>query len=146
MSKNFYVIRRVDGIKNQDILRKLQLSCFRYIVADPSEEENVWWIVYYNSEPVAFASISPSKTYPNIGVYLSSAGVLSSHRGNGLQKKLIRTRCKYAKSLGKKWAISDTFENPHSANNLIACGFKSFQPEKTWGYRSSHYWRRKLNG
>lgn len=140
-----YKIRRVDGVKNQDILRKLQISCFKYIVADPSKEENIWWIVYFDSEPIGFASISPSRTYPNIGVYLSSAGVLHSHRGKGLQKKLISARCRYAKSLGKKWAISETVLNPHSANNLIACGFRSFQPEVPWSYKDAHYWRRKLN-
>lgn len=124
----------------------MQISCFKYIVADPSKEEIVWWIIYYEAEPVGFASISPSRTYPNIGVYLSSAGVLNSHRGKGLQKRLIRVRLRYARTLGKKWAISETVENPVSANNLITCGFRSFQPENPWSYRNAHYWRCKLNG
>lgn len=140
-----YKIRRVNGIKKQDIINKLQMSCFKYIVVDPSKENSIWWIMYYDSDPVGFASISPSRTYPNIGVYLSSAGVLSAHRGKGLQRRLIRARLKYARSLGKKWAISETVLNPSSANNLIACGFRSFQPENPWSYKDAHYWRCRLH-
>lgn len=138
-------IKKVDGVKNQELLNQLQFSCFKYIVADPSKEENIWWIMYHDSDAIGFASISPSRTYPVIGVYLSSAGILPKYRGMGLQKRLIRVRLRYAKALGKKWAISETVLNPSSANNLIACGFRSFQPDNPWSYKDAHYWRCKLN-
>lgn len=140
-----FKIKRVEGIKFQELLTQLQLTCFKYVVVNPSKEDSIWWLMYHEGEPIGFASISPSNTYPNIGVYLSSAGIIPKYRGFGLQKKLIRVRLRYAKALGKKWAISETVLNPQSANNLIACGFRSFQPEKPWSYKDAHYWRKKLN-
>jgi hypothetical protein len=62
----------------------------------------------------------------------------------GLQKRLIRVRERMARELGWAWLITDTFQNPPSANSLISCGFKNFAPTKPWGFAGANYWRKKL--
>jgi predicted acetyltransferase len=65
-------------------------------------------------------------------------------RGQGLQKKFIRVRIRQAKALKMNWVITSTFDNPASANSLIACGFKMFNPTKPWMAKNTSYWRLKL--
>jgi hypothetical protein len=40
--------------------------------------------------------------------------------------------------------VTDTHDNPASANSLIARGFKLFDPTKPWGATGTLYWRLKL--
>jgi predicted acetyltransferase len=70
--------------------------------------------------------------------------VLPSHRGFGLQKKFIRVRIRQAKALGLNWLITSTYDNPASANSLISCGFKMFNPTNPWMAKNTSYWRLKL--
>jgi len=76
--------------------------------------------------------------------YLSRAGVAEAYQGKGLQKRLIRVRLAHAKRVGSPIAITYTYKNPASANNLIACGFRSYLPHYKWGGKHSDYWRKKL--
>ena len=50
-----------------------------------------------------------------------------------------------AKRLGMNWLITDTTDNPPSANSLIACGFKLFEPSKPWANKQSLYWRKRID-
>ncbi|CAB4165193.1 NAT_SF domain containing protein [uncultured Caudovirales phage] len=103
-----------------------------------------WWIAYDNDKPVAYAALSNAEE-PNAG-YLSRSGVLKTHRGLGLQKRLIRVRLRAAKRLGMKVVVSDAVKgNGPSCNSLIACGFRVFAPAKPWGLDRSVYWRRRLD-
>ncbi len=77
-------------------------------------------------------------------MYLCRSGVVPEHRGKGLQKRLIRVRETYARNMAMNWVISDTTCNPPSANSLIACGFKLYEPAQPWGNRSTIYWRKRL--
>jgi GNAT superfamily N-acetyltransferase len=73
------------------------------------------------------------------------AGVVRSHRGKGLQKRLIRVRERKAREHGWKWLITDTASyNVASSNNLAACGFKLFRPSRPWGHDDGLYWRKAL--
>lgn len=140
-----YKIRLVDHTdpKICRLLRALQMSC---LPGDTIYETNHgWWYVAYseNMVPVGFAGVVPSIRWGDCG-YLCRAGVLSSHRGHGLQKKLIRARVKKARQLGWNWLVTDTYENPASSNSLIATGFKMFDPTKPWGANNTLYWRLKL--
>lgn len=108
-----------------------------------SPELGDWWIVVDNGCVVGYAGICPSWQWENAG-YLCRAGVLASHRGQGLQRKLIQKRINWAKKLGWKWVVTDTTENMHSSNNLIACGFKLYQPKNPWAYEHSLYWIKEL--
>jgi GNAT superfamily N-acetyltransferase len=102
-----------------------------------------WWIAYLDGNPAAFCSLNRSSRWSNTG-YLSRAGVLRKHRGIGLQKKLIRVRIALAKRLGWTYVFSDTYENPASTNNLIACGFRMYLPNKPYAGEGTIYWRKKL--
>ncbi len=103
-----------------------------------------WWIAYAeDGQPAAFASMKPSIRWQETG-YLSRSGVLEPHRGNGLQKRLIRVRVRKARELGWKWLLSDTSDNPESANSLISCGFRMYTPSQPYGLKTSVYWRKRL--
>lgn len=57
---------------------------------------------------------------------------------------MILLREQYAKKLGYTWIVSDTTDNPPSANSLARKGYQMFEPTKPWGMETSLYWRKKL--
>lgn len=140
-----YMVRQVDP-KDPEIralLIRMQQECL------PSDRplnptEGDWWVAYTDAGvPVGFCSIKPSVRWEETG-YLSRAGVIAAHQGKGLQKRMIRVRINRAKRLGWKWILSDTSDNPASANSLIACGFKMYEPRDPYGLKTSVYWRRRI--
>jgi GNAT superfamily N-acetyltransferase len=147
MSNARMKLKRVD-IRNseiQDELSVLQKKCLPY---DKPYDTNYgyWWIVYdAHNYPCAFSGLVSSVRWCDTG-YLCRAGVLPSHRGHGIQKRLIRARIRQARALGWKWLITDTYQNPISSNNLIATGFTLFEPSKPWGADGTLYWRLNLKG
>lgn len=102
-----------------------------------------WWLVWDGDEPVAFAGSRFAVTEES-AVYLSRCGVLKSHRGQGLQRQLLKRRLTHAKTLGVSRVISTTYLNTPSANNLIAAGFRLYDPETPWGLSGTCYWRKEL--
>lgn len=135
-------IERVDGGRKASVLRALQRQAL-------PEDKPVathagwWWLAFDGKEPVAFAGLSPSSQWHATG-YLCRAGVLESHRGKGLQKRLIQVRAAHARRLGWQWLVTDTRRNPASANSLIACGFRMYEPSNPWSFRDAVYWRLRL--
>jgi GNAT superfamily N-acetyltransferase len=71
--------------------------------------------------------------------------VLDAFTGHGLQTKLIKARLAQAKKLGWNWVITDTTDNPASANSLINAGFKIYTPSEPWSYKHSIYWKCKID-
>ncbi len=140
-----YVVRQVNP-KDPEIwaiIARLQLQTLPYDVPQ-KPSEGWWWLCYTDAGiPIGYAGMVPSRRWQETG-YLSRAGVLEQHQGQGLQKRLIRVRITKAKQLGYKWLLSDTSENPASANSLIACGFKMYEPSSPYGLETSLYWRRKI--
>jgi len=138
------MLKRVDIRKESVQLRlaELQRICLPY---DQPLDTNFgsWWIASQDGRDVGFAGLVRTVSWTDCG-YLCRAGVIPSHRGQGLQKKFIYVRIRQAKALGWKWLVSDTTENPASANSLIRCGFKMFEPSKPWGFKNTLYWRKKL--
>lgn len=141
-----YRILAVDG-DDPDIKEEITFLHKVCFAAGGVEETDTgwWWIVYDESNrPVAFAGMKASNWYDD-RIYLCRSGVHPDHRGHGLQRKLIHTRLRKARALGFKTAVTDTIHgNHHSANNLIACGFRMFQPEWAWALSDSSYWKRDL--
>lgn len=137
-------IREVNPYKPSDLemLIELHKSC---LPSDyyPNFMSAIWWIAFENKKPVAFCGLSAVSSWKNAG-YLCRAGVIDAYKGRGIQRKLIRIREKKARKLGYEWLISDTTNNNPSANNLISCGYKLYQPETKWAYPNSLYWRKKL--
>jgi len=104
-----------------------------------------WWIAYTDEDkPVAFAGLVRSIKWTDTG-YLCRAGVLDGYTGHGLQKRLIQARVKQARKLGWNWCITDTTNNPASANSLINAGFKIYTPGQPWSYKNAIYWKYKVH-
>ena len=107
----------------------------------PEWKSGYWWIVYSDKNPIGFAGIR--EAYHNTGYgYLERTGVLPCARGQSLQRRLIKVREKFARK--NKWLglVTDTLDNPYSANNLIASGFTMFSPKKRWGHSEAVYWKK----
>lgn len=137
-------IRKVDPTKPNvaALLNYLQLEILPHDVPDDTSTGH-WWVMWEGETPIGFCGMRRSARWCDTG-YLCRAGVMPSMQGKGLQKRLIRVREKYARKLKWRWLISDTTDNPASANSLISCGFKMFTPTKPWGFDNACYWRKRL--
>lgn len=133
-------IRRVSG--DHPALRTLHRET---LPGDPHPSYTLgwWWVAFDGKTPVGFAGLHPSANWSGTG-YMVRCGVVESHRGKGLQKRLIRVRVKFARGLGLGWLVSSTYLNPASSNSLIGCGFRLYKPTRPWGARGTLYWRLKL--
>lgn len=101
------------------------------------------WVIQDRGEIVAYAASKPSELLPGY-VYLSRCGVIESHRGRGLQRRLIRARLRAARRDGLIGAYTYTvLDNPPSANSLISEGFRLFDPGEGWR-RDVLWWRKAL--
>lgn len=134
-------IRRMLTAEFEQELYDLQAECFPNYHIYPLHTA-CWWLAFEDDTPVAFAGFCRGKSTG--AAYLCYAGVAASHRGRGLQKRLIRVRVAAARRMGYKQCVTDTYCNPASANSLIACGFRSFIPHVPWDGPTSQYWRRLL--
>lgn len=131
-----------DGEDEADLLSQLHDECFGDEAPMPDFTVGAWWIGWEGTRPVCFAGIKPGTQHPDMG-YLCRAGVVVSARGQGLQRRLIRARERYARLQGWKGCVTDTTDNPPSANSLIGCGYRMFEPRIKWAYPHSCYWRRR---
>lgn len=126
----------------QTRLSVLQKKCLPY--DKPYDTTNgTWWIATKNGVDCGFAGLICSPWWSDCG-YLVRCGVLPDYRGLGLQKKFIRVRIRQAKTLKMNWIVTSTYDNPASANSLISCGFKMFNPSRPWMTKHTSYWRLKL--
>ena len=104
-----------------------------------------WWIAYAeDGKPVGFAGLVRSMRWSDTG-YLCRAGVMEGYNGHGLQKRLISARIAQARKLGWNWLITDTTDNPASANSLINAGFKMYTPGAPWSFKNACYWKFKVH-
>jgi hypothetical protein len=92
---------------------------------------------------VAFAGVVPSTHARNSG-YFSRVGVLRRHRGRGLQLRLMRVIEARSRRVGWHCIVSDTTNNPVSANNFIRAGYRLYEPDVPWAWSHSLYWRKWL--
>jgi GNAT superfamily N-acetyltransferase len=137
-------IKRVNT-RSSEIQMKLSVLQKKCLPYDTPYDANhgYWWIATQDGISCGFAGLVYSSWWSDCG-YLVRCGVLADYRGQGLQKKFIRVRIRQAKALGLKWLITSTYDNPASANSLISCGFKMFNPTNPWMTKHTSYWRLKL--
>ena len=139
------IIKKVDCRRPEivSLLIRLQKIC---LPSDTTYDVSggYWWIAYDAGNAIGFAGLTRTNSWTDCG-YLCRAGVLETHQGRGLQKRLIKARIAQAKKLKWNWLITDTHVNPASSNSLIKCGFKLFEPTAPWAFKTSLYWRKKLN-
>jgi GNAT superfamily N-acetyltransferase len=135
-------IKEVDGQRQALTLSQLQRETF--IVAEHiPTNKGFWWLAIDGCLPVGFVCIEHIDEWQYTG-YLSRVGVLPSHRGHGLQKRLMQACERKARQLGWARIISSTYNNPNSANNFIRCGYRCYQPEWCWGADGTVYWIKDL--
>lgn len=135
-------IKRADQVRHWHDIARLQAET---LPTDRpcSTESGHWWLAHEGDLAVGFAGIVQSVRWAD-AMYLCRAGVAESHRGRGIQKRLIAVRERYARAEGKRWIVTDTTSNPQSGNSLIGRGFRLFNPTTPWGPKSALYWRKKL--
>lgn len=141
-----YVIRKVDPIVHAEDITTMLREGFGEDAGGRSTAfiGMAWWVAFEVSSgvelPVGCASMCHSAIEEGT-FYLARAFVASEHRGYGLQRKLIKARVARAKELKGTHASSDTYDNPQSTNNLIACGFRCYRPVSPWRSGGTSYWR-----
>lgn len=139
-----YHIRMVDPDDCHDELHALQVACLPLDQPLRPAPEHDWWLLYDAAEiAVGFACLRPSLSWMDTG-YLARAGVMAGHQGQGLQRRLIGVREQRARRYAWDWIVSDTSDNPASANNLARCGFKMYDPAFPWGGKITLYWRKRI--
>lgn len=105
-----------------------------------------WWIAESTGATPELVGFAGAKLWaPDNMVFLCRAGVAPAARGAGLQKRLIRARVGWARRVGARGCYTYTIDNPASANALIACGFRSYEPSYAWGGRSAQYWIKRFS-
>ena len=102
-----------------------------------------WWIAEDSEGPCGFAAAVVVEGSDQC--YLALAGVSARARGQGLQRRLIRVREAWARGRCCGECITYTATWNHaSANNLIRCGYRLYEPEDRWGFGDALYWLRLL--
>ena len=136
---------RLPSEVESDIMR---LDKILFSEDQPVDPSNGWWWIIRDAKgkPVAFGGIRGCKHPSNRGLaYMIRSGVLTKHRGKGLQKKLIKARIAMARRRGYKEIVTYVLDwNLASANSLIACGFRLYTPESKYAGSKAFYFRRGL--
>lgn len=118
------------------MLSGLDAIIFPDDTAPEADDGAAWWLVFDDDwEPVAYAGVYPyvDAEAPNTW-FLLRAGVMPQARGNGLQRKLIKARVRYAVKQGCKRMITYTAgTNVPSMRSLIAEGFRPYYAALTTG-------------
>ncbi len=140
-----YRIRIVDADDDEsaEVLGELHRLTFFDGASLPQFEIGAWWLAYHNGEAVAFAGVVPS-THARNSAYFCRVGVLQRHWGRGLQRRLMRAIEARGRRRGWDSIVSDTTDNPVSANNFIQAGYRLYEPEMPWAWSHTLYWRKWL--
>lgn len=137
-----YRIREVDGDDEADTLATLHHRTFEPSVSHGDYGDGFWWLAYFEDHPVAFAGVSESD-HDGVG-YFSRVGVLRAHRGNSLQLRLMRAIETKARRQGWSSIITDTTNSLDSANNILAAGYRLYEPNVAYAFPNTLYWRKNL--
>lgn len=140
-----YRVREVDGQDDDiaDTLADLHRLTFFNGAPLPDFGWGHWWLACHEAVPVAFAGLVPSTHACSAG-YICRVGVLKKHCGRALQRRLTRAMEARARHNGWKCMVSDTTDNPASANNFIRAGYRLYQPRYPWAYSNTLYWRKPI--
>ena len=105
----------------------------------PTWKDTSWVLIYEGSNLIAYGGV----TFYLDGCFLSRSGVISEHRGKGLQKTLISLRCFLADQYDAKSVYTYTTNtNCASMNSLIARDFKTHTPQYPYAGKEMVYWKR----
>ena len=99
-------------------------------------EDSWWWFALDGATPVAYAAFSDGKHhgYQAQRAFMSRVGVAPTHRGHGLQRRLLSVRERAAAKAGFTRAVSYTsYSNVVSSNNLARSGYRLWVPKGASG-------------
>ena len=129
-----------------DDVRELIEDLDSLALSSPYRSHNTYWWIAYDGKVIAgYAGL---EIYQEREVaFLCRCGVIASHRGNGIQRRLIRVRERQARIEGMKRCVTYTSPcNYPSANNLIRCGYRLYKPEYPYGVANALYFQKHLQG
>jgi predicted GNAT family acetyltransferase len=109
---------------------------------DEFQKNREWWVLLDDENKIA--AYCGSVYSSNICIMVRG-WVKKQHRGQGLQKKLIKIRLNAAKKNNCYIVITyTTKDNCPSSNNLISQGFKLYLPEYEYGGKEMLYWNKLI--
>jgi ribosomal protein S18 acetylase RimI-like enzyme len=146
-----YRIRLVarPGYLPADVRAKLDALDARLFPGDElyPKEGCYWWFATDSEGVVGFAGLKPLSGRDKGSAFLCRAGVLGRAAGAGLQRRLIRTRLRYARAAGLRCVVAyASRHNFASIANLIRCGMRIFSPVHSWGSHGAVYFVLDLRG
>jgi len=104
-------------------------------------KNRVWWVMEDQGKIIAYSGCIYSE-----GVCIfNRAWVHRNFRGNGLQSKMIKARLGNAKGLAYVAITYTTFDNVHSANNLIKNKFTLYSPMYAYAGKDKLYFKKELS-
>lgn len=136
-----------DNPLSDDLLDDLWLMHDQLIGAELTTNSHLyyWWLGLGGAGDYAcFGGLFPKFGTPTTA-FLGPAAVSEKYRGQGLQRRLIRTRVTMARRLGMDRIVTYVVRsNEVSANNLIRCGFSLYLPKTLWGGETSYYFEKGI--
>lgn len=128
---------------DHDTILRMDRACFPDDSPLKIEDGDLWWVAVdeKSGELVGYAGAQewegrePGRTVER-AIYLHRAGVMKSHRGQGIHSRLTRVRVAEARrrNMHEVWSLT-AHSNTPSMNTLIACGFTTWIPADWSGYR-----------
>lgn len=113
-----FTIRKVDDPRKVSDSLAICLQQWTYFV---DHSEHFWWIAFSNNLWIAYGG---AQIFNRHTLYIGPDHVLKEARGNGLQRKLIQVRERWARKNNFTNAIAVVaHDNIYSANNYIKAGY-----------------------
>ena len=140
-----FIVRKVD-VTNPLIkaaITAMHDECFPADYRFVPKNGGDWWVAFLGKKEAGFIGFVPSNQGSGTA-YLERVGVLPAFRGNGLQTRMTRTGLKAIRSKYRVIVTDCRPFNAPSANSLIRCGFRVYDPPVRWSLENAVYWRRIL--
>lgn len=127
-------------------LNILQELVFGEVYISPFAENEFWWLAFDDEGLAGFSCLTIYDHDDNTkSAFTSLSGVIHRARGQGIQKRMLKRREKFASQRGCYRLISYTSRcNIISANNLIKAGYLLYTPEYDWGIENAFYFQKML--
>lgn len=107
---------------------------------DEFQYNREWWVMLDEDIIVAYCGSIYSR---GICIF-NRAWVKKEYRGQGIQRRMIKTRLKAAAYTCHIAITYTTLDNFPSANNLIDCGMRLYIPEYMYGGKDKMYFQKLL--
>ena len=105
-------------------------------------DKNASWVAHDKEELVGYLSAHPLRN----GIwFFSRVGFMPSHRGQGLQRKLMTVMERHGRREGWREVVTYTVgRNGYSTANILEAGYRTYEPRKSYvGFQVVHL-RKKL--